>query len=395
MVKCIITVITLFFTFIANAQELTEIEINKIQGFSINLLQVAEDPSNKYLNNESANKLGQALFNDSRLSSNGKVSCSSCHIEQYAFTDNKKLANGLREGFRNTPTLLNTAQQHWFFADGAKDSVWAQALSPIENPAEQDFTRMEVMWLIATDKSYRQQYHQIFDNELPFQKKLDSYPVKAGPNGKLQDLIAWKKLNSKQRQQINLVFTNIGKSLAAYVSRIRSKPTRFDKFVSEIKENKKSNHLSASERRGLSLFLSRDSGCANCHSGPTFSNKAFHNIGTGIPGKDNGRSEVLESVMRDEFNCLGKYSDARPEQCSELNYINRNKHQLKGTYKTSTLRSIANTAPYMHDGRFKNLSDVIKNYISTSQSKTKKTDLSPITLTEKQQVDLINFLSTL
>ena len=99
--------------------------------------------------------------------------------------------------------------------------------------------------------------------------------------------------------------------------------------------------------------------------------------------------------MRDEFNCLSKYSDARPEQCIELNFINRDKHQLTGSYKTSTLRGIKNTAPYMHDGRFDTLNQVIEHYIIVSKRKSKKTDLTPIDLSEKQKIDLINFLLTL
>jgi len=85
-----------------NAQTWTEAEIGSIQKFSLKSHPSLVDPSNKFLNNQSAIYLGKKLFNDIRLSSNGKVSCSSCHIEKYGFTDNKKLAIGLREGFRNT-----------------------------------------------------------------------------------------------------------------------------------------------------------------------------------------------------------------------------------------------------------------------------------------------------
>ena len=399
MYKFAITLLFLISIPIANAQTWTETEIQNIQKFSIKSLQSPVDSSNKYLNKLKAINFGKTLFNDVRLSSNGKVSCSSCHLEKYAFTDNKKLAIGLRQGFRNTSTLLNVGQHHWFFADGAKDSLWAQALSSIENPAEQNFTRMEMVHLISSNKNYRKQYQQLFGehlpDQLPTQSQLDLLPAKAGPNTELKGLIAWKKLSKVQRSNTNTVFTNIGKSIAAFVSTIKSKATRFDHFADGLEANKKSVDLTASEQRGLRLFLSQESGCANCHSGPLFSNKTFHDIGTGIPGKDNGRSEVIESLVRDEFNCLSKYSDAEPEQCIELNYINRNKHQLNGTYKTSTLRGIKSTAPYMHDGRFDNLSKVIKHYVSTSQGKPKKTDLAPINLTEKQQADLVNFLLTL
>jgi cytochrome c peroxidase len=388
---------------VAFAETWSEDEVYKIQSFTLKTLPKAIDNSNKYLNNQDAISFGKALFNDTRLSSNGDLACTSCHIEKYAFTDNRKLAFGLREGFRNTSTLLNISQQHWFFADGAKDSLWSQALSSIENPAEQNFTRMEVMHLISTDVNYRKQYQKIFGDKLLKETALGVLPLKAGPNAQLKDLIAWKNLSGVERKRINKVFTDIGKSIAAFVSKINSQPTRFDYFADELLDKtnaisngtKKFSHLNLAEKRGLRLFLSPKSGCSNCHSGPLFSNKTFHNIGTGIPGKDNGRSEIIESLVRDEFNCLSQYSDAKPEQCLELNYINRDKHQLTGTYKTSTLRSIKDTGPYMHDGRFSNLGDVIKHYVSTSQMKLKKTDLTPLSLNEKEQADLVSFLLTL
>lgn len=395
MLKFVITLLFIISFPSVCAKTWTDAETKNLQKFSLKSLQAAVDPSNKYLNDLNVISFGKALFNDKRLSSNGKISCNSCHIEQNFFIDSKKTATGIREGFRNTPTLLNVGQHHWFFADGAKDSLWSQALSSIENPAEQNFTRMEMMHLISAEKNYRDTYLKIFNEQLPDASQIEALPQKAGPNAKLQHLIAWKKLSKPQRHQVNKVFTNIGKSIASYVSTIKSKPTRFDHFVDQVSSYSKSKSLNASEQRGLRLFLSQESGCSNCHSGPLFSSKTFHDIGTGIPGKDNGRSEVIESLVRDEFNCLSQFSDAKPVECVELNYINRDKHQLVGTYKTSSLRSIKNTAPYMHDGRFENLNEVIMHYISMSQKKPRSTDLTPISLNDKQQADLINFLLTL
>lgn len=395
MFKSSITFFLLLCFVSINAQTWSDNEINSIKNFSLQELRAPSDPSNKYLNNALAILLGKALFNDKRLSSNSNVACSSCHIEKYSFTDNRKLAFGFREGFRNTSTLLNSGSQHWYFADGVKDSLWSQALSSIENPAEHNFTRIEVMHLIIENEDYRKQYQQLFESKLPEKAELVSSPKIAGPNAKLKDLIAWKKLSKEQRHSTNIIFTNIGKSIAAYVSTIQSSNSRFNDFVNEIVKTKQSKILNKSEQRGLRLFVSQKSGCANCHSGPLFTNKSFHNISTGIPGKDNGRSEVIEAVIRDEFNCLGKYSDAKPEECMELNYINRDKHQLTGTYKTSTLLNIGKTSPYMHDGRFDSLGEVIKHYISSSQKKPNNTDLSPISLNDEQQNDLVNFLLTL
>ncbi len=384
------------FITLLNASTWTEDEIIRINSFSLKQLETVVDVSNKYLSNKYAKELGEQLFSDTRLSSNKKISCATCHIKDQAFTDNKNLAIGLQKGFRNTSTLLNVAHHNWFFADGSKDSLWAQVLSSLENPAEHNFTRLELLTLFHQDNNYKQLYKNTFKKYPPLDSDPVTLPTKAGPNSDLQGLIDWKKLTKKHRDEINLFFTNIGKSIAAYITTIQSNATRFDFFVDYINNNSaNSSLLNASELNGYKLFISQKAGCANCHSGPIFTNKEFHNIGTGVLARDNGRSEVIEAVIHDEFNCLSKYSDAKPEQCTELNYINRNKHSLSGSFKTPSLRNISKTSPYMHDGRFSDLQQVLKYYSSIDQEKAKEVDLPPVSLTEKEQLDIINFLLTL
>ena len=390
-------ILSLLFSFVplsGFAQDWSQHEIEKISSFSLKNLENPADPSNKYLHNPAVISFGKALFNDTRLSSNKKISCATCHIESSAFTDNLNLAVGLRQGFRNTPSLLNAAQHNWFFADGAKDSLWAQVLSSMENPAEQNFSRIELLHLIASDQKLINQYELLFKNRLPSREEINKLPAKAGPNAKLAELISWKKLTNAQKHITNRVFVDIGKAVAAYVTTLESEPTRFDLFAEEMALKGASEILNDSEQRGLQLFIGAESACTNCHSGPLFSNKEFHNIGTGIPAKDNGRSEVIESVIRDEFNCLGKYSDAKPDQCMELKYINRNKHSLSGAFKTSSLRGIKYTAPYMHDGRYLTLNEVMDHYKRMSKL-PRQTDLPPIDLSKEQQADIVNFLMTL
>ena len=384
----------IFFPLSSFAQNWTQNEIEKISSLSLKNLEYPVDPSNKYLNDPAVISFGKALFNDTRLSSNKKISCATCHIESSAFTDNRNLAIGLRQGFRNTPSLLNAAQHNWFFADGAKDSLWAQVLSSIENPAEQNFSRVELLHFIARNQKRINQYELLFNSRFPSNAEVDQLPIKAGPNARLAQLISWKKLTKEQKDITNRVFVDIGKAIAAYVSTLKSEPVRFDLFAEDLALNGKSEILNDSEQRGLKLFIGEESGCDNCHSGPLFSNKEFHNIGTGIPAKDNGRSEIIESVIRDEFNCLGKYSDAKPDQCKELKYINRNKHSLSGAFKTSSLRGIKYTAPYMHDGRYMSLNEVMEHYKGMSKL-PRQTDLVPIDLSKEQQADIVNFLMSL
>lgn len=382
------------------AEQWSSTEQQLIKQFSFKTIsQQSRDPSNAVVNNLEAITLGERLFNDVRLSNNKKIACASCHIKALAFSDNRKVAKGMRLGSRNTPSLLNTAEQNWFFWDGRKDSLWAQALSSIENPAEHDFTRMEIFHFISADQHYREKYLRVFSRQkqsLPTLEELKKYPEKAGPESTIDHLIAWKQLSKEQRQRVNRVFSNIGKVIAAFVSTLKNKPSRFDQFIEEVSIKGESIVLNQSEQRGLKLFISQDVGCSNCHRGGLLSNGEFHNIGTGIRGRDNGRSEVIDAVIRDKFNCTGKYSDAKPEECLELKYTNKDKHVLSGAYKTPSLRNLSKTAPYMHDGRFTDLQQVINYYVNLDEIKVKETDLPMMKkLSKEDQTDLLNFLLAL
>lgn len=390
----------LLFSLSLQAEQWSNADLQQLKQFSFkNIPLHSRDPSNGVLNNPNAIKLGELLFNDVRLSKNKKIACTSCHIKALAFTDNRKVAQGMRLGSRNTPSLLNTAEQNWFFWDGRKDSLWAQVLDSIENPAEHGFTRVEMLHFISNNQAYRKQYQQIFSQQshlLPTQATLKEYPKKAGPESDIDHLIAWKKLSKEQKHSVNRVFTNIGKVIAAFVSTIKNKPSRFDRFIDEVSKKGESSVLNQSEQNGLKIFMSQDTGCTNCHRGGLLSNGEFHNIGTGIRGRDNGRSEVVDAVIRDKFNCLGKFSDAKPEECLELKYANNYKHVLAGAYKTPSLRNLSKTAPYMHDGRFSNLKDVVDYYASIDKEKAKEIDLPPIKkMSDAEKADLVNFLLTL
>lgn len=129
-----------------NAQELA-----LLQSFSLAKLPAApQDPSNRFALNPQAVHLGNQLFFDPRLSRNGKIACASCHQPDKAFSDGKPVAEAIAKGTRNTPSLLGAAYQTWFFWDGRKDSLWSQALEPLENPAEHGLTRIEVIRLLLT-----------------------------------------------------------------------------------------------------------------------------------------------------------------------------------------------------------------------------------------------------
>jgi cytochrome c peroxidase len=131
-----------------------------------------------------------------------------------------------------------------------------------------------------------------------------------------------------------------------------------------------------------------------------FSNGGFHNIGSGNfdgANLDFGRVYGIRMALMDEFNCLGPYSDARPRECTELVFLNTDSHvPLEGAFKVPSLRNVARTAPYFHDGRFTNLADVIDYYRTAPASLQPGThELLEMTLSEAESLQLVKFLETL
>jgi cytochrome c peroxidase len=370
-------------------------ELALLQSFNLaNLLATQQDPSNRFAQNPQAVKLGSQLFFDPRLSRNGKIACASCHQPDKAFSDGKTVAQALDTGTRNTPSLLGAAYQPWFFWDGRKDSLWSQALEPLENPAEHGLTRVEVIRLLLTDATYRQQYTGLF-GALPDNHWLESLPTQGSPLGDLAQLTTWKQLPQAQREQIDQLFANTGKAIAAYVSTLKPQPNRFDTYLNALANKQPISHLlTPAEKAGARLFIGKGQ-CLLCHSGAMFSNQGFQNIGTGIIGKDSGRAAILDTLRADRFNCTGPYSDAQPGECRELEFMPRNRHAAAGTFKVPSLRNAAHTAPYFHDGRHATLEDVVDYYVQASATPQQDTDLPRIHLTDEERTCLTAFLKSL
>lgn len=362
-------------------------ERTTLQSLNLATLPAAHDPSNRFADNPQAAALGKQLFFDPRLSRNGQVACATCHRPEHAFSDGKPVAEALAKGTRNTPSLLGVAHNDWFFWDGRKDSLWSQALAPLENPAEHGFTRVEIVRLLLEDTAYASQYHALL-TDLPTPETVATLPTSASPSGTLEQLQAWKSMPPAAREQVDQVFAATGKFIAAYVSSLALAPNRLDTAINN------SSALTPSEIAGARLFMGKAQ-CILCHSGAMLTNQTFQNIGTGMLGKDSGRATVLDSVRNDRFNCQGKYSDAAPETCTELQFLTRNRHSVAGAFKVPSLRNVAQTAPYFHDGRMATLDAVIDYYVQAAQQANKDHDLPRIELSDAEKRDLIAFLKAL
>jgi len=342
-----------------------------------------EDPTDRVADDPRAAALGQFMFFDARLSANGKVSCASCHQASHAFTDGKPVATGVGTGTRNSPTVVNAAYNQWYFLDGRSDSLWSQALQPLENPAEMGSNRLSLVRLVARDPTLRKSYEQVF--------------------GALPDLGANPQKPAATRA-IDRTFANVGKALEAYERRLVSRPAPFDRYVDALKRGDRIRQrvLSATAKRGLQLFVGA-AHCDLCHSGPLFADGQFHNLGLAPPA-DTGRAGGIRLLRADPFNAAGAFSDApyAGSRRDRLTFLPEPNTQL-GAFKTPSLREVSRTTPYMHDGSFNDLGQVMRFYAGEATARRSGTtageregtlDLVPH-LTSAQQLDLIAFLRTL
>ena len=124
------------------------------------------------------------------------------------------------------------------------------------------------------------------------------------------------------------------------------------------------------EVRGLQA-VPHEGPVRTCHNGPMLTDHAFHN--TGVPpidpaNPDRGRVEGLKKLLKDEFNCLGRYSDAKPEQCGELQFLSTNDISQLAAFRTPSLRNVAARSPYMHAGQFATLEQVVQHYAESPKA---------------------------
>lgn len=361
------------------------------------------DPSNAVESRPEAIELGRRLFADPRLSKNGRVACASCHLPERGFQDGLPVGRGVAAGSRRTMPIAGAAHGPWLFWDGRKDSLWSQALGPLEDAAEHGADRTHLVRLLATH--YRTDYERLF-GAVP---ALHDVPAHAGPLGTPDERAAWARLSGEQRDAINRAFANLGKSIAAFERTVVHGESRFDRYVAAVVSGDEAGRqaLDAQEVAGLRLFIGKAQ-CATCHNDPLLSDQHFHN--TGVPPRDarrpdRGRGAAVARAMRDEFNCLGKYSDAPPEACQELRFIASDDPGMEGAFKTPGLRNVAERAPYMHAGQIASLDEVVAHYARSPQAAVGHSELAhagkghaerqPIRLNGDEARALVAFLRTL
>jgi len=281
--------------------------------------------------------LGRRLYYDPGLSVDGTVSCATCHAPNLGFGDGKALSNGVdgKLGTRSAPTVVNAAYNTLQFWDGRSASLEKQAEGPMANPVEMGHTLEGVVKFAQSDRAYRELF-----------------------------LKAW----GTEQITIDLVT----KSIASFERTVVIGNSPFDRFY--YGGDKKA--LSLAAQRGLKLFLNPKKGnCSVCHvigkKYALFTDNKFHNIGVGADTSG-------------DFADVGLYAQSR--NTADM-----------GAFKTPTLRNIAETAPYMHDGSQATLKDVVDHYVGggTSNPHLDKEIHALDFLTFDERSDLKAFLESL
>jgi cytochrome c peroxidase len=362
----------LWYNWPATPRPWTDADIAILQSLSLDSLgPLPSDPTNAVADNSLAAQFGHALFFDSRLSANGKISCSTCHQPARHFTDGLHKGHAIGTSKRNTPSIVGTAYSPWLYWDGRRDSQWSQALSPLEDPNEQGVERGYVVDVVINDPAYSKTYVELF-GELP---------------------------DTADDEAVNTAFSNIGKAIAAYERLLQPGPSRFDDYVAALLTGDKAKQAELytdDEIVGLQLFIGA-ANCTQCHNGPLFTNNEFHNTGViSYPGDlpDKGRVVGVREVKTNVFSCNGPYSDDASKACPELDYV-RSGPELIGAFRTPSLRNLENTAPFMHKGQIATLFAVLEHYNLAPPAMIGHNEAKPLKLRNSDLRQLEAFLLTL
>ena len=318
-----------------------------VEAKEIGLLPPIKFPKNNLYSLEKF-QLGKRLFNDGNLSRSQQIACASCHDPDLGWADGRKTSFGhnRQRGKRNSPTLENVGYNDRFFWDGRAQTLEQQALMPIQDPTEMNFTLPELEQRLNKDPSYAKAFMAAFGHS---------------------------EVTAKL----------IGQALATYQRTIVSRRSDFDRFLlapKQKKERMKNIYRAAmSDKAILGMHLFRTKArCMNCHSGATFSDQEFHNIGL--------------TYYKREHQDLGRYNHSQlPEDV--------------GKFKTPGLRGVMNTAPWMHNGLFSDMEGILNIYNAGGIPFQKKVDdplspetsklLKPLSLTSEEVSSLIEFLQAI
>jgi cytochrome c peroxidase len=316
--------------------------------------------------------LGEKLFNDQRFSLTGTVSCATCHEAGKAFTDSPlSVSEGIHDltGTRNAPTVINALYFETLFWDGRSPDLEDQSMHPFVNPVEMGLeTHEPILEVVRTDPDYVEAFDEVF--------------------GKRGDAITMNEVTQ---------------AIAAFERTIVAGDSPFDHWYF----GGDPTALTPAQQRGFDLFVN-EGRCVSCHvveqTQALFTDNRFHNVGVGINDVQDEVPELAHEFLKADATAaevdVKVLTDART---SELGRFAVETHfDNLGAFKTPTLRNVAVTAPYMHDGSMATLRDVVVHYNNggVTPADAPVNDflsggIRPLGLSEQDIDDLVAFMEAL
>ncbi len=331
------------------------------------------DPSNRVSGNVAAAALGRQLFFDARLSRFGALSCAFCHQPAKAWGDGRVQASSAARLDRNTTSLYNVRYFRWFGWDGASDSLWMHSIRPLLDPREMAASGEHVKETLSSDRKLAATYFKVFGTRI-----------------------------AADEPEAALVKT--AKALAAFQETIVTGPTPFDHYRDALAKRDKAAmaRYPADAERGLRIFVGKGQ-CSTCHAGPLFANGTFHDIGlsplSAAQAADTGREGGLAKLKVSPYNRLGAHSDDKSDGTGKAAQQAVEESTAKGrAFKVPSLRNVALTGPYMHNGSKATLADVVRHYATLDEGRVQghgDNSLRRLDLTEQEVADLVAFLESL
>ena len=355
------------------------------------------------------------------------ISCATCHDPVNAGSDVSSVPRHVSIGAGwydvNSQQTLNAARFPVLYWNGRTDTLWAQAAQVMESGVSMNGHRMKTFWVITS--LYRAAYDAV-GFAAPSAAEIDALRARLGAAGPAFNGASIKafhdqyaSLTPAEQHVVTAVHVNAAKAIAAYEWLLSSDGSPFDRFA---REGSDSTALTPAAVRGLKLFIGRAS-CIDCHATPLFSDGKFHNIGipqTGdhVPtletcedascdcseggvkpsclpsGAFGGRQKLLDPPAAQLFHRGGEFDDSAVAPTPPDPTLPD--PRLLGAWRTPSLRDVALTGPYMHDGSLATLADVVWHYSEGEGTPTLGTsELAPLALAERDRDDLLAFLQSL
>ena len=296
-------------------------------------------------------ELGKRLFFDARLSADGSLACVSCHLPDQGWTTNTPLSPAYPTAMerRNSQTLINVAYNKALIWDGRAGALEKQALGPIQNPLHMNQNLDLLVEKLKAIPAYEQRFQQVFGTTVT------------------PDVL--------------------GKALAAFERTLVSRNAPFDRYMTGDWQA-----MSEGALRGMALFKGK-ARCILCHNGPNFTDSQFHHLG--VPDTPLSSDPLVQAAIRFDAKRMNvpEYQSVKDDLGR---YLVTKEEKDRGAFKTPTLRHVTQREPYMHNGAFQSLTEVIDFYDGGAGAVAGKSPLiQPLGLTAEEKRDLLAFLQAL